>query len=185
MSVQCPCDVHDVMLAMLLVSNLLLNGNLVRFEPWYLSACGGSKLWWLPQVLSKCSSSSAILATVLISNLSSNGLRSQYFSNKLWSGLNESWYLSCTVGISQRSHRKSSSSTNSQECHVPDIRSSPCLLSLVRFLSPTLTIGSVLYWEDMQDWFAVEHRLFDREMDITMVMNQTHSVLWCRTVELL
>jgi len=33
MSVQCPCDVHDVMLAMLLVSNLLLNGNLVRFEP--------------------------------------------------------------------------------------------------------------------------------------------------------
>lgn len=112
------------------------------------------------------------------------GLGSQYFSNKLWSGLNESWYLSCIVGISQRSHRKSSSSTNSRECHVPDVRSSPCLLSLVRFLSPTLTIGSVLYWEDMQDWFAVEHRLFDHEMDIiTMVMNQIHNVLWCRTVE--
>lgn len=112
------------------------------------------------------------------------GLDSQYFSNKNWSGLNKSWYLSCIVGISQRSHRKDSSSTNSRECHLPDVRSSPCLLSLVRFLSPTLTFGSVLYWEHMQDWFAVEHRLFDREMDFTMVMNQTCNVLWCRTVEI-
>ena len=41
-SVQCPCDVHDTMLAMILVSNLLSNGNLVRFELQYLSSCGGS-----------------------------------------------------------------------------------------------------------------------------------------------